>query len=53
MKPDDVTESDVHRAGFANIAAFRAWLVTMKEGPLFHRIEISYLNEPSPTPGGR
>ena len=43
MRPEDVTEADARRAGFADVAAFRKWLGTMKEGPLFHRIEVSYL----------
>lgn len=42
MRPEDVTEADARRAGFKDIAAFRAWLASMKEGPLFHRIEISH-----------
>lgn len=40
----DVTEADVRRAGFSDLAAFRAWLDTMKEGDLC-KIEISYLGE--------
>lgn len=43
MSPDDVTETDARAAGFADIAAFRKWLSTMKEGPIFQRIEVSYL----------
>jgi hypothetical protein len=42
MSPAEVTEADVRRAGFKDIADFRAWLASMKEGPLFHRIEVSY-----------
>jgi hypothetical protein len=53
MSPDDVTVADIQRAGFKDIADFRRWLGTMKEGPLFHRIEIGYLGETSATPGGR
>lgn len=45
MDPADVTEADARRAGFADVEAFRRWLATMKEGPLFHRIEIRYLND--------
>jgi hypothetical protein len=45
MSPEDVTEADARRAGFSDVAAFRRWLATMKEGPLFQRIEISYLGE--------
>lgn len=48
MSPDDVTLADVQSAGFADIADFRRWLDTMKEGPLFHRIEIGYIG-PAPT----
>lgn len=45
MSPDDVTEADARRAGFADIAAFRRWLDTMKQGTLFQRIEVGYLGE--------
>jgi hypothetical protein len=45
MSPDDVTEADARAAGFADLAAFRKWLATMKEGPIFQRIEVSYLGE--------
>jgi len=45
MSPDDVSEEDARRAGFADVADFRRWLDTMKQGPLFQRIEISYLGE--------
>lgn len=43
MDPAAVTEEEARRAGFAGVADFRRWLGTMKEGPLFHRIEIRYL----------
>ena len=43
MRPEDVTEAEARRAGFADIADFRKWLATMKQGPLFQRIEVSYL----------
>lgn len=43
MDPAEVTEADARRAGFADVADFRRWLDTMKEGPLFHRIEVRYL----------
>jgi hypothetical protein len=46
VDPDEVGEADARRAGFRDVADFRRWLGTMKEGPLFHRIEISYLGEP-------
>ena len=42
INADDVTETDARRAGFKDVAEFRRWLGTMKEGPLFHRIEIGY-----------
>lgn len=42
MDPDDVTDEDARRAGFADIAEFRRWLATMKEGPIFQRIEVSF-----------
>lgn len=45
MSPDDVTLADARSAGFVDVAAFRKWLGTMKEGPLFQRIEVSYLGE--------
>jgi len=45
MSPDDVSESDARAAGFADLAAFRRWLATMKEGPIFQRIEVSYKEE--------
>jgi len=46
MRPEDVTAADARRAGFADLADFRKWLNTMKEGPLFQRIEVSYLSGP-------
>jgi len=45
MSPDDVTDADAKKAGFKDVADFRKWLGTMKEGPLFQRIEISYLGD--------
>lgn len=45
MSPDAVTEADARQAGFKDIPDFRKWLGTMKEGPLFHRIEVGYLGE--------
>ena len=42
MRPEDVTEVDARRAGFADLGEFRRWLLTMKEGPLFQRIEVSF-----------
>jgi len=43
MSPDDVTDADAQRAGFADVADFRRWLATMKEGHLFHRIEVGFV----------
>jgi hypothetical protein len=45
MSPDDVTDSDARRAGFADVAEFRRWLASMKEGDLFHRIEVAFIGE--------
>ena len=45
LSPDDVTAADARKAGFADLAEFRRWLDTMKEGPLFQRIEVSYLGD--------
>jgi hypothetical protein len=45
MSPDDVSEADARAAGFADVPAFRKWLATMKEGPIFQRIEVRYLGE--------
>jgi len=42
MSADDVTDADAKRAGFANAADFQRWLSTMKEGHLFHRIEVGF-----------
>ncbi|WEJ60043.1 hypothetical protein [Devosia sp. FJ2-5-3] len=45
MSPDDVTEADSQRAGFKDVADFRAWLDTMKEGSLFQKIEVGYIGD--------
>ena len=45
MRPADVSEADARKAGFHDLAAFQKWLATMKEGPLFQRIEVSYLGD--------
>lgn len=45
MSPEDVTEADARRAGFKDVADFRRWLETMKQGPIFQRIEISYAGD--------
>jgi hypothetical protein len=47
MRPEDVTLKDAKAAGFTDIADFNRWLGTMKEGPLFQRIEVRYIGEPS------
>lgn len=45
LRPEDVTAADARKAGFRDVADFNRWLGTMKQGPLFQRIEISYLGE--------
>lgn len=45
MSPDDVSLADARAAGFADLAEFRRWLDSMKQGPLFHRIEVSFTGE--------
>lgn len=50
INPADVTEAEAKRAGFADVAEFRRWLDTMKQGPLFHRIEVSLLGEAEAEP---
>ena len=45
MRPEDVSLTDARRAGFRDLEDFRKWLGTMKEGPIFQRIEISYAGE--------
>ena len=47
MSPGDVTDKDAKAAGFADVPAFNKWLTTMKEGPIFQRIEVSFLGEAS------
>lgn len=42
VDPAEISEADLHNAGFADRAAFDKWLASMKPGPLFHRIELSY-----------
>lgn len=42
MSPEDVTEADARRAGFKDVADFRRWLDTMKQGSLFQRIEVRF-----------
>ena len=48
MSPGDVSAADAKKAGFRDIAEFQRWLGTMKQGPLFQRIEIGYIG-PAPT----
>ena len=43
--PDAVTDAEAQRAGFRDVADFRRWLDTMKEGSLFQRIEVGYIGE--------
>lgn len=43
MDPADVTLADARKAGFKDLADFNKWLGSMKQGPLFHRIEVSYI----------
>lgn len=45
MSPDDVTAADAQRAGFKDVADFRRWLDTMKDGSLFQKIEVGYIGE--------
>ena len=45
MSADDVTEADAKRAGFKDVADFRRWLDTMKEGAIFQRIEVAFEGE--------
>jgi len=42
MRAEDVTDADAQRAGFRDVADFRKWLDTMKEGSLFQRIEVAF-----------
>jgi len=54
MAPEAVSLADARRAGFADLAAFNRWLGTMKDGPLFQRIELSFAGEdPQATLGRR
>jgi len=45
MRPEDVSEADARRAGFRDVADFRRWLDTMKQGSLFQRIEVRFADE--------
>lgn len=40
--PEAVTDEDARRAGFADVADFRRWLATMKDGTVFHRMEVGF-----------
>ncbi|KQT44905.1 hypothetical protein ASG47_15900 [Devosia sp. Leaf420] len=42
MSADEVTDKDAKRAGFTDVADFRKWLDTMKEGSIFQRIEVRF-----------
>jgi hypothetical protein len=48
MSPADVSAADARKAGFRDVTDFERWLGSMKQGPLFHRIEIGYIG-PAPT----
>lgn len=45
MSADEVTDVDAKRAGFMDLADFRHWLDTMKEGAIFQRIEVAFEDE--------
>jgi hypothetical protein len=45
LAPNEVTLADANRAGFADLAEFRRWLDSMKQGPLFQRIEVGWLSD--------
>jgi len=45
ISPADVSDAEAQRAGFKDVADFRKWLDTMKDGTVFHRIEVGYLSE--------
>ena len=45
MSADDVTDADARRAGFKDVADFRGWLDTMKEGAIFQRIQVAFEGE--------
>ena len=47
LRPEDVMLKDAQAAGFKDLADFNHWLSTMKQGPLFQRIEVSYIGEPN------
>lgn len=42
MRPEQVSEADARRAGFAGRADFHHWLATMKPGDRFQRIEVGF-----------
>ena len=44
MDPVAVSLADARKAGFKDLADFNKWLQSMKQGPLFHRIEVSYIS---------
>jgi hypothetical protein len=45
MSPENVSDGEAQRAGFRDVADFRRWLDTMKEGALFQRIEVGYIGD--------
>lgn len=45
MSPENVSDYEAQRAGFRDVADFRRWLDTMKEGALFQRIEVGYIGD--------
>jgi hypothetical protein len=46
MDPAAVSLADARKAGFKDLPDFNKWLQSMKQGPLFHRIEVSYIGQP-------
>jgi hypothetical protein len=46
LRPEEVSVADARRAGFVDLDDFQRWLGKMKDGPLFQRIEVSYLGHP-------
>jgi hypothetical protein len=48
IDPDSVTDEEARRAGLGDRAGFLRWLGAMKEGPLFHRIEVSFADRDKP-----
>jgi hypothetical protein len=42
LSPEEVSLADARSAGFADLGEFARWLDSMKQGPLFQRIEVSW-----------